>query len=447
MDGPYWLGVPSDAEIGSPLDHFKCYEVGEGAPVEEEIHLEDQFGTFNATVGDASLFGNPAEKVHGGSTTPVTNPDHHLTVYNLTCEGEPGEWFVEVDNQFGDQVLTVSGPVGLAVPTQKEGHEPPVGLDHFLLYEVVQGSSLDVVVGLNDQFGQEPEVLVYEPVFFANPVRKTHGGDITEIENPERHLVFYAIDAGAFSMPDLSVDNQFGEQTLDVESPIRLAVPSVKINYVEMEPQPDVPLAYAAVLGDYNFQLTNLLRANDIWAAESDWGVISDIGDYDVVVVNEPDDPGETTFQDFLDEASANGVGIVFTSSYSTDDPWGISLLESYLSDPAAQYNDFWEGAVYYKVMEEHPIFDGWSVDDEITIITGGDTDHNWFEGYSGNTTAQVGSVYGGLMGDAVAVSTYGGSTHVLLASLGPQYFTDENDWTNDGRAIFINAVLFATGI
>ena len=117
------------------------------------------------------------------------------------------------------------------------------------------------------------------------------------------------------------------------------------------------------------------------------------------------------------------------------------------MSDPAAQYNDYGWGAVYYKVTEEHPIFDGWSVDDEITIITGGDADHNWFEDYSGNTTAQVGSVYGGLMGDAVEVSTYGGSTHVLLASLGPQGWTDDNDWTDDGRTIFINAVLFAGGI
>ena len=447
LEGPHWLGVPSDAEIGSPLDHFKCYEVGEGAPVEQDVYLEDQFGTFNAAVGDAYLFGNPAEKVHGDVVTTILNPDHHLTVYNLTCEGEPREWFVTVDNQFGTRPLTVSGPVGLAVPTQKDGHEPPVGLDHFLLYEVVQGISLDVVVGLNDQFGQEPEVSVYKPVFFANPVRKTHGGDITEIENPERHLVFYAIDAGAFSMPDLPVANQFGEQTLDVEYPIRLAVPSVKIDYMEAEPQPDVPLAYAAVLGDYNAQLTNLLRANELSTDLRGWDVISDIGDYDVVVVNMPDDPGETTFQNLLNAASANGVGIVFTSSYSTDDPWGISLLESYLSDPAAQYNDWGEGAVYYKVMEEHPIFNGWNITDEITIITGGDADHNWFSGYSGNTTAQVGSVYAGLRGDAVAVSTYGGSTHVLLASLGPQSYTNENDWTDDGRTIFINAVLFAGGI
>ena len=206
-------------------------------------------------------------------------------------------------------------------------------------------------------------------------------------------------------------------------------------------------LPAVAVLGDYGSQLTNLLVGNSTWAEERGWDVISDIGDYDVVVVNEPDDPGETTFQSFLDAASANGVGVVFTSSYSPNDPWGISLLQAYLGDPAGQDVTWGWGAVSYNVTQNHPIFDGWSVGDEITIITGGDCDHAWFWDYSGNTTAQVESADGGLMGDAVAVSTYGGSTHVLLASLGPQYFTNEADWTDDGRTIFLNAVRFAGGI
>ena len=206
-------------------------------------------------------------------------------------------------------------------------------------------------------------------------------------------------------------------------------------------------LPTVAVLGDYGSQLTNLLVANNTSTEERSWDVVSDIGDYTVVVVNLPYDPGETAFQNLLDAASDNGVGVVFTSSYSTDYSWGISLLEWHLGDPAGQSHDFWDGNVYYKVTEEHPIFNGWNVTDEITIITGGDADHAWFSGYSGNTTAQVGSADGGIKGDAVAVSTYGGSTHVLLASLGPQSYTDENDWTDDGRTIFINAVLFAAGI
>jgi len=449
--GEPWLGVPSAEAViweQPPLDHFKCYAVGEVAPVEEDVCLEDQFGTFNATVGGAFLFGNPADKLHGYYSANISNPDNHLTAYNLTCEGEPREWIVEIYNQFGYQQMTVSGPVGLVAPTEEYGQGPPSSLDHFLLYEVIRGSSVDELVGLNDEWGQEPDVPVYKPVFFANPVRKTHGGNITEIGSPEGHLVFYAIDGGASSHPDLRVANQFGAQTLDVEYPICLAVPSEKIYWVELEPQPEVPLAVAAVLGDYGFQLTNLLRAGGVWTEQRGWDVISDIGDYDVLVVNRPDYPGETTFQDFLDAASGNGTGVVFTSSYPGNyTSWGISLLEWYLSDPAGQDFEWGEGAVSYKVLEAHPIFDGWDVGDEITIITGGDCDHTWFWDYSGNVTAQVRSSSGGIKGDAVAVSTYGGSTHVLLSSLGPQSYTNENDWTEDGRKIFVNAVLFASGI
>ena len=104
----------------------------------------------------------------------------------------------------------------------------------------------------------------------------------------------------------------------------------------------------------------------------------------------------------------------------------------------------YFTGDVYYRVTQEHPIFDGWDVDDEITIVTGGDCDHVWFWNYSGDTIAEVGSADLGIRGDAVAVSTYGGSTHVLLAGLGPQSDTGVTAWTDDGKTIFINAVQFA---
>jgi Tfp pilus assembly major pilin PilA len=415
--------------------------------VGEVVYLEDQFGAVNATVEGAVLFANPAEQVYNGVTTPIWNTNHHFTAYSLAYEEEPQEWFVEVNNQFGIQQLVVSGPVGLAVPTQKTGHEPPGDLDHLLLYlvvahEVIEGPSMEVSVGLNDQFGDQPEVWVYDPVIFANPVRKTHGDEVTEIMNPEVHAVVYVTDEGYFD-EEVQVVNQFGEQSLHVYGPVLLAVPSEKRN---LEP-PEHPLAVAAVLGDYNYELIRLLWANNISAEQRDWDVIADIGDYDVVIVNEPDDPGPTDFQAFLDAASADGVGLVFTSSYPTDSSWGISLLEWYSGGPSGQDEDYGSGDVYYKVKQEHPIFAGWDAGDEITIITGGDGDHAWFWDYSGDAIAEVGSSDLGIQGDAVAVGTYGGSRHVLLSSLGPQGWTDVTAWSDDGKTIFINAVFYAAGI
>jgi len=201
----------------------------------------------------------------------------------------------------------------------------------------------------------------------------------------------------------------------------------------------------AAVLGDYESQLTDLLFANNIWAEERGWDIIDDMGAYDAVVVNRPSDPGETTFLEFLEAASGTQTTVVFTSSWGGGS-YGISLLQWYLGDPAGQSTSFWDGDVYYQVTEEHPIFEGWEVGESITIITGGDRDHAWFSGYSGNTIASIGSEYYGIRGDAVAVGEYGGSLHVLLAGLAPQSWTNIPDWTEDARTIFINAVSFAAG-
>lgn len=426
--------------VGS-LDHATGYLVDQATEpsIESLVYLEDQFGPVIAAVGPALGFCNPVEKLHNDVLTPISHPDHHLALYPIGYEGEPQVWFVEVDNQFGTQQLVVSGPFGLAVPTQKAGHEPPVDLDHYLLYEVIDGSSVEAVVGLNDQFGNQPNVSVYEPILFANPVRKTYGDEITEIVNPDVHGVLYVIESN-YTEEEVQVVNQFGNQTLYMYGPVLLAVPSEKW---ELEP-PEHPVAAAAVLGDYSYQLIRLLWANDILAEERDWDVIADVGDYDVVVVNEPADPGSTDFQTFLDAASDNDVGVVFTSSYSIDSSWGISLLEWYSGGPSGQDEGYGSGDVYYKVTQEHPVFYGWDVGDEITIISGGDGDHAWFWDYSGNTTAEVGSADLGIQGDAVAVGTYGGSTHVLLSSLGPQSWTDLTAWTDDAKTIFINAVSFA---
>jgi len=222
--------VTVTAHFVGPIDHFMGYFVDSEWYIGENVTLEDQFGTVNATVEWALGFCNPAEKVHDPVTTPIWNPDHHFTLYTLSYEGEPQTWQVEVMNQFGTQNLTVSGPVALGVPTQKAGHEPPVGLDHYLIYMVNEGPLVEEFVDLNDEFGSQTDVYVYEPVLFANPVQKTHGGQVTEILNPDMHAVIYSI-AGGYLERAVQVVNQFGLQALNVSGPYMLAVPSEKLSY------------------------------------------------------------------------------------------------------------------------------------------------------------------------------------------------------------------------
>jgi len=205
----------------------------------------------------------------------------------------------------------------------------------------------------------------------------------------------------------------------------------------------DPVLAVAAVLGDYSSQLTDFLIANDIWAEERGWDIIDDIGDYDVVVVNRPNDPGESTFLEFLEAASFNRTRVVFTSSWpAASAPYGISLLQWYLGDPAGQNCDYSSGDVYYQVTQAHSLFEGWEEGNNITIITGGDCDHAWFSGYSGFIMGDIGSEDYGIRGDAVALGVYGESLHVLLAGLAPQMYTNVPHWTEDAKTIFIRAVI-----
>src|SRR4030042_1734515 len=143
-----------------------------------------------------------------------------------------------INNQFQDDVkLTVWGPIALAVPTEKIEADlgAPECLNHYLIYEVLYQPFPEVGVTLKDQFIPDGEdVVVWEPVLFANPVKKTVDGVVTDIEKADEHLVFYRIDRppGNTSIDKMiQIDNQFGPQTLDLTLRDTLAVPSLKISW------------------------------------------------------------------------------------------------------------------------------------------------------------------------------------------------------------------------
>jgi hypothetical protein len=247
VSDPALLAMPSEKisfeefEPEPMLNHFLSYWTIEAVPLDAHVYLEDQFCSVEATVGPPGWFCNPVEKRYEGVVTPILDPDHHLTVYYLSPEEEPEHWSVNVNNQFGTQQLIVYGPVALAVPTQKVepgDHSPPIGLDHFLLYEVIEGPYFDdLVVGLDDQFHDIAEGSVVAPRYFANPVQKTDDtGLVTEIANTQAHLVFYEIIGGQYYLQQLLVVNQFGQQTFGLGDPIFLAAPSEKISWEEEQP-------------------------------------------------------------------------------------------------------------------------------------------------------------------------------------------------------------------
>ena len=245
------LAVPSEKTVLPPpaLGHFKGYwaDPADGIP-DTPVLLEDQFHAgdpISATVlYENWFFCNPVEKwIDEGRGSPIWHPDHHLYIYGIGY-AEPEYWLVEVGNQFGNQILEVYGPVGLAVPTQKEDHDAPVALDHYLVYTVTgYETAVDKGVYLVDQFIDGKEYTVNVPIFFANPVQKTHDDVVTPIEHPNAHLVFYGLDfVGDFYWDWITVDNQFGSQEIypyyPNEGPPILGVPSQKLWWETYEPLP-----------------------------------------------------------------------------------------------------------------------------------------------------------------------------------------------------------------
>ena len=127
------------------------------------------------------------------------------------------------------------GPLAAAPPA------PAPDLDHFRCYAVATGHPGARVVQLQDQFdlalGKTEEVLVGFPIGFCNPVAKTvpgpgqSPGQTTDIRDHDAHLTLYEIhETSAERHPTwkVTVDNQFGRQTLFAGRPVVLAVPTHK---------------------------------------------------------------------------------------------------------------------------------------------------------------------------------------------------------------------------
>jgi len=133
------------------------------------------------------------------------------------------------------------GPAIAAPPS------PPPDLDHFRCYSNT-GHPASLTAFLEDQFDQRlekvEEVVVVWPIGFCNPVAKTipspggGPGQTTDILDPTAHLTMYEIRETTRQRDvtwKVTVDNQFGRQTIFATKPVLLGVPTQKVS-VEGEP-------------------------------------------------------------------------------------------------------------------------------------------------------------------------------------------------------------------
>jgi hypothetical protein len=134
-------------------------------------------------------------------------------------------------------------PTPTAVPpcTPKPVTTTQPVLDHFKAY-VTTGPVNGDQVQLRDQFDppDDPDVTptplpfktVGSPVRYGAPVEKNHSGVVTPVTNPDAHLeMFQLLPAEPGTTRYVDVINQFGTQTLTVQDPVFVGVPTQQLPF------------------------------------------------------------------------------------------------------------------------------------------------------------------------------------------------------------------------
>ncbi|MFC1861120.1 hypothetical protein ACFLYL_02415 [Chloroflexota bacterium] len=143
---------------------------------------------------------------------------------------------ISLENQFGKQEIYIGHARGLLTPAEKleQGSEFPRSLDHYKIYMVLNGKTVDKDVKLKDQFGTHKVIVTY-PVAFAVPVKREHGGKVFSVHNEKAHLIIYKISPRDITK-QLRVRDQFSPRyrSVVILRSFLLAVPSIKVKWDEV---------------------------------------------------------------------------------------------------------------------------------------------------------------------------------------------------------------------
>lgn len=107
------------------------------------------------------------------------------------------------------------------------------GTDHFTCYEAIpQNPHSPATISVTDDCNRTlTGVQAFTPLEICNPAAKTVGGVVTPITENQAHLTFYELTQKLpANRRRVTVNNQFGPQTLRVAAPRLIAVPTVKNN-------------------------------------------------------------------------------------------------------------------------------------------------------------------------------------------------------------------------
>ncbi|WP_377559013.1 carboxypeptidase regulatory-like domain-containing protein [Ornithinibacillus salinisoli] len=185
----------------------------------------------------------------------------------------------------------------------------------------------------------------------------------------------------------------------------------------------------------------------DFWLNSEIDQLMDQMDEYALIIYNDrhTSSTPEEKFKEFIDMADEYGISMIFPGQWNNGT---IRYLSDFYGDPETDTSDFVDNYIDFTVLEEHPIFEGFEIGEQIKVAErdGSTQQYYSFENYSGTTIADVTHYDEGRLGSGVAYDfRTSSSVHVLLGSLhiGSYGYPDDR-WTEDAKQIYINAIDWA---
>ncbi|MFS0861527.1 carboxypeptidase regulatory-like domain-containing protein [Fredinandcohnia sp. 179-A 10B2 NHS] len=187
----------------------------------------------------------------------------------------------------------------------------------------------------------------------------------------------------------------------------------------------------------YGFDVDHYLNTNHAALYEN-------MENYRLIIFNDSSMTDEQ-FKNFVEHANELQVSMIFPGQ------WGngtIKELSDVFGDPKTVTSTFKDNRINLKVQQDHPIFKGFTVGDELLLLSreGSSTQYNVYKDYSGTTIGELTHDTSGVLGDGIGFKyTSSNSVHVLLSGLhAGSYGHPADRWTDAAKQIYVNAIEFA---
>lgn len=226
-------------------------------------------------------------------------------------------------------------------------------------------------------------------------------------------------------------------------SEIEITGPPIEWNQ-ELTPAPNL-----AILGDrgYGVNLADIFAEFNVGTTNytSIDVLTEEISNYDVVYVNSGSGVSADSFLEFQSAADEHGVSIIYGDAYFSGG--GIGMLNSIRKDPGIRERiNIQTSSAQYVVKEENPIFGNREMGETIDLLLPNGSRAAMFDDYSGYVLADIkhdGSetIHGAGVGYKPRT---GDSMELLLSAHSAEIAHDGEDYTEDGKRIFIDSVIWA---